>query len=34
MQRDDHHDDNRADPTRDRGHACTKHGGIDIWLAL
>jgi hypothetical protein len=20
--------------TRDRGHACTKHGGIDVWLAL
>jgi hypothetical protein len=20
--------------TRDRGHACTKHGGIAIWLAL
>jgi hypothetical protein len=20
--------------TKDRGHACTKHGGIDVWLAL
>ena len=20
--------------TRDRGHACTKHGGIDVWLVL
>jgi hypothetical protein len=20
--------------TKDRSHACTKHGGIDIWLAL
>jgi hypothetical protein len=20
--------------TRDRAHACSKHGGIDIWLAL
>jgi hypothetical protein len=20
--------------TRDRGHACSKHGGIDVWLAL
>jgi hypothetical protein len=20
--------------TRDRNHACTKHGGIDIWLSL
>jgi hypothetical protein len=20
--------------TKDRDHACTKHGGIDVWLAL
>jgi hypothetical protein len=20
--------------TKDRNHACTKHGGIDVWLAL
>jgi hypothetical protein len=20
--------------TKDRSHACTKHGGIDVWLAL
>jgi hypothetical protein len=20
--------------TRDRNHACTKHGGIDVWLSL
>jgi hypothetical protein len=20
--------------THDRGHACSKHGGIDVWLAL
>jgi hypothetical protein len=20
--------------TKDRGHACTKHGGIDVWLSL
>ena len=20
--------------TRDRGHACSKHGGIDVWLSL
>jgi hypothetical protein len=20
--------------THDRGHACTKHGGIDVWLSI
>jgi hypothetical protein len=20
--------------TKDRGHACSKHGGIDVWLSL